>query len=461
MRVRFAPSPTGYFHVGGARTAFYNWMMVQKAGGSFILRIEDTDAERNREEWVDGICEALRWLGITWDEGPIRQSERIDLYLEAAARLYIQGKAYYCNCTRDEIDARNKDRGAKPGYDGFCRDRALTKDSGGALRFRVPLPGSTRFDDLVRGEVVFDHQNLEDFILVKSSGAPLFVLANVVDDIDMRISHVIRAEEHLPNTPKAHLLFEALEAEVPQFGHVPVLVNAKRQKLSKRRDRVAVEDYRNQGYLADAMLNYLALLGWSPKDDREFMSVGEMIQAFDMKNVGHSPSFFDEKKLAHFNGVYIRRLTDLEFLDFALPYVAAMPWWRDTLKNRERLSEILPFAKERVAILSEVPELVRPIFEETLSLDQEAFSKDVASNPNANLILETVMIKLTNMPSFDHDSIEAVLRQTSEELEIPLRKLQAPLRVVTTGSRVGLPLFETWVAIGREITLARISNALK
>ncbi len=426
-----------------------------------MLRIEDTDAERNREEWVDGICDALSWLGITWDEGPFRQSERLSLYANAAEDLFNRQKAYYCTCTRDEIDARTTGIGRKPGYDGHCRDSNLGPSSGGALRFKVPTPGETRFVDLVRGEVVFDNQNLEDFILVKSNGAPLFVLANVVDDIDMGITHVIRAEEHLPNTPKSYMVFEALGGAIPQFGHVPVLVNEKRQKLSKRRDRVAVEDYRKQGFLAPAMLNYLALLGWSPKDDREFMTVEEMILQFDINNVGHSPSFFDEKKLLHFNGVYIRNLSEEDFFNYSLPYVQSMSWWIDTDLNRATLKSSLPLAKERIAILSEVPELVRPIFEEPLSFLPNVRENELLANPMADEILQRVKLGILGLGKYSHDEMEEMLRGLSVEFSIPLRKLQAPLRAATTGAKVGMPLFETLIHIGKEKTIARIDDAIR
>lgn len=423
-----------------------------------MLRIEDTDAERNREEWVDGIQDALSWLGITWDEGPYRQSERMDLYSEAVKSLYAKGAAYYCACSRDEVDARNKAAGAKPGYDRYCRDLGLGPDSGGALRFRIPLPGSTSFLDLVRGEVTFDHENIEDFILVKSSGAPLFVLANVVDDIDMGITHVVRAEEHLPNTPKSILLFQALDAQLPTFGHLPVLVNEKRQKLSKRRDRVAVEDYRNLGYLAPAMINYLALLGWSPKDDREFMTVEEMIGTFDIANIGHSPSFFDEKKMAYFNGVYIRALADEAFVKECLGFLAVSPWWHGTDAQMASFTRLAPLAKERVAVLSEVNELLRPIFEVELTYDSAAVEKEIVNSANASVILAEVKDLIASLESFDASSLEAMARAYAEASGIALRRIQAPLRVATTGSKVGLPLFETWQEIGRVQLLDRIAR---
>ena len=293
VRVRFAPSPTGYFHVGSARTALYNWFFARGHEGAFILRIEDTDAERNREEWVGGILSALTWLGIDWDEGPYRQSERGQVYQEVLDELWSKGHLYACDCTREVVLERTKDN-ATPGYDGFCRDRGLERRAGRALRFRVPREGVTVVEDLIRGEVRFSNSTIDDFVVAKSNGDPLFVLAVVADDRDMRISHVIRAEEHLPTTPKAVLIWEALGVEelpLPVFAHLPVLVNEKRQKISKRRDRVAIEDYRSQGFLPEPMVNYLALLGWSPGDGREFFSLNELVAEFDLSNVNHSPAY--------------------------------------------------------------------------------------------------------------------------------------------------------------------------
>ncbi|MDA8116472.1 MAG: glutamate--tRNA ligase family protein, partial [Actinomycetota bacterium] len=290
------------------------------------------------------------------------------------------------------------------------------------------------------------------------SGAPLFVLANVVDDIDMGITHVVRAEEHLPNTPKSILVFKALGADLPAFGHVPVLVNEKRQKLSKRRDRVAVEDYRNLGYLAPAMINYLALLGWSPKDGREFMTVEEMTAAFDIGSVGHSPSFFDEKKMAHFNGVYIRALSDEDFLKESIPFLERSPWWTGDEEQVAVYRRLAPLVRERVAVLSEVAALVRPVFEHELSLVEEDVQKEISSNSTAEQTLSEVRKLLEGLESFEPALLEAVVRGYAEERGLALRKIQAPLRVATTGSRVGLPLFETWSEIGRDGVLARLAR---
>ncbi len=315
-RYRFAPSPTGFFHVGGARTALYNWALALRTGGTFVLRIEDTDESRNSPEWTQGIIDALSWLGIDSQsprfEGPYFQSQNAELHIAAAMKLHAAGKAYWCDLTADQIQERAKASG-KQGYDGYSRDRGLAGGPGHVLRFRVP-EGATVVSDLVRGEVEFANDTIEDFVLLRSNGSPMFLLANVVDDIEMRITHVVRAEEHLPNTPKQQMLWEALGATPPIWAHVPVLVNEQRKKLSKRRDKVALEQYREEGILPDAMINYLMTLGWAPAGDTEIVPWSSMVEEFRLEDVNHSPAFFDIKKLASFNGDYIRALSLNEFI---------------------------------------------------------------------------------------------------------------------------------------------------
>jgi glutamyl-tRNA synthetase len=324
VRVRFAPSPTGIFHVGGARSALHNWVVAKQQGGKFVLRIEDTDASRNRPEWTDGILAALAWLGIDSHddtfEGPYFQSQNADAQVAAARRLHAEGRAYYCDCTRDDIVARHD--ASFRGYDGFCRERGLEAAPGRALRFRTPDEGTTVVDDVVRGKPEFENATIEDFVLLRGDGSVLFLLANVVDDISQEISHVIRAEEHLPNTPKQQLLWEALGQAPPVWAHVPVIVNEKRQKLSKRRDKVALEMYRDEGYLAPAMRNYLMLLGWAPSGDREIVPWDVIEAEFRLQDVNPSPAFFDEKKLRAFNGEYIRELPTKEFVKACTPWLA-------------------------------------------------------------------------------------------------------------------------------------------
>ena len=460
VRVRFAPSPTGYFHVGGARTALHNWLFARRAGGKFVLRIEDTDRERSHPDWTDGILSSLEWLGITWDEGPYLQSERRELYEETARRLYETGYAYACECVREQIDERTKDNPI-PGYDGYCRERALTPGPGRVLRFRVPDEGVTVVHDAVRGDVEFANSTIEDFVLVKSNGDPLFVLAVVVDDMDMGITHVIRAEEHLPTTPKAVLVWEALGGPpLPVFAHLPVLVNEKRQKLSKRRDRVAVEDYRDQGYLPEAMRNYLALLGWGPPDQREILTVAEMIDEFRLEDVNVSPAFFDEKRLAHFNGVYIRALGVDDFVGRVRRHLGAktVPW-PTAAYDEEQVVRLAPLIQERVATLDEVIGYVEFLFDEPFVVDPTSFDKAVRRDDGARMILEQARNGFRDGP-WTVDALRATLATVAEHAERKLGKAQAPVRVATMGSSVGLPLFESLEVLGRERTLSRINAAL-
>lgn len=460
VRVRFAPSPTGFFHVGGARTALYNWLVARQNHGAFVLRIEDTDRDRSEDQWTTGIVNALSWLGIDWDEGPFHQSERRALYDSAVERLISGGLVYACDCTREAIEERTKSN-AKPGYDGFCRDRGLEPGPGRALRFRVPDSGTTVVHDLVRGDVEFANDSIEDFVIVKSNGDPLYVLAVVVDDIDMGITHIIRAEEHLPTTPKAILIWQSLgDVPLPAFAHLPVLVNEKRQKLSKRRDRVAVEDYRDLGYLPEAMLNYLCLLGWGPKDERELITVDEMIAEFDLSDVNKSPAFFDEKRLAHFNGLYIRALASEDFIERALPFVTGKhARWPEQRFDRALFEELAPLIQERIATLGEIANYVAFLFAEPYVVDETAFEKAVLRDDLALTILESAREAYADA-EFVADNLKQILISIGEQHERKLAKTQAPVRVATMGSAVGLPLFESLVALGRDKVLKRLDSAI-
>ena len=460
VRVRFAPSPTGFFHVGGARTALYNWLVARQNHGSFLLRIEDTDRDRSEDQWTDGIVNALSWLGITWDEGPFHQSERHALYNAAVAKLLASGHVYACECTRAEIDERTKER-KTPGYDGYCRDRNLEPGPGRALRFRVPDVGITTVHDLVRGDVEFANATIEDFVIVKSNGDPLYVLAVVVDDIDMAITHIIRAEEHLPTTPKAILIWQALgDTPLPVFAHLPVLVNERRQKLSKRRDRVAVEDYRDLGYLPEAMINYLCLLGWAPPDGRELLTIEEMVSEFRLEEVNRSPAFFDQKRLDHFNGLYIRALTLEEFVRRATPFLSGdqVPWQPGHFDST-RFLELAPLVQERITTLGEIPNYLKFLFVDPLVIDEAVFEKAIRTDERALEILRSTRNAFVNTP-FDHGSLKDALIAIGERLDRKLSKTQAPVRVATMGSPVGLPLFESLVVLGRSTVLARIDDAI-
>jgi len=463
VRVRIAPSPTGYFHVGGARTALYNWCFARRHNGVFILRIEDTDSERNKEEWVDGIGSALGWLGIDWDEGPYRQSQRREHYQAATDELWSKGHLYACDCTRETVLERTK-ANVTPGYDGFCRDRGLARQPGRALRFRVPHDGVTVVTDVIRGEVRFANSTIDDFVVAKSNGDPLFVLAGVVDDREMRISHVIRAEEHLPTTPKAVLVWQALGTGVlplPTYAHLPVLVNEKRQKISKRRDRVAVEDYRAQGFLPEAMVNYLALLGWSPGDGREFFSLEELVDQFDLSNVNHSPAFFDERKLLHFNGVYLRGLTVENFIARCRQWAAEdAPGNVVAEFEAPEFVRLAPLVQERAATLSEAASLVEFLFVVDFAVEQESFEKAIVGDPDAGAILVEAHDRLASC-SFDAVSLKVEISELGDKRGRKLGKVQAPIRAAVLGRSVGLPLFESLEVLGRERVLQRIDAAME
>jgi glutamyl-tRNA synthetase len=459
-RVRFAPSPTGFLHVGSARAALYNWLYARHTGGTFVLRIEDTDTERNREEWADGILSSLSWLGMDPDEGPYRQSERTDAYQAAIDTLWDAGALYACECTREEIDTRTK-ANATPGYDGFCRDRRLLR-AGRALRFRVPPDGTTVVHDLIRGDVAFANASIDDFVVVKSSGAPLFVLANVVDDVAMRITHVIRGEDLLPSTPKGLLLWSALEgpdATLPAFAHLPLLVNERRQKLSKRRDDVAVESYRERGYLADAMRNYLALLGWSDPEGREILSVPDMVQEFDLAAVNHAPAFFDLKKLEWMNKEYLRAMSVDDFVVAAAPWLAPdrVPWPPECF-DEAVFRTMAPLVQERIGVLSEVPAMVDFLFLERPLMD-EASWESVARDDTAPAVLDAAVAIYETCP-WTAESLHGATQHLADELGRKLNKVQAPIRVAVTGRRVGPPLFQSLEVLGREAVLERLRLAL-
>ncbi|MFT3853739.1 MAG: glutamate--tRNA ligase [Ilumatobacteraceae bacterium] len=456
-RFRIAPSPTGFFHVGGARTALYNWALARRLGGTFVLRIEDTDEARNRPEWTQGIVDALAWIGISADdpafEGPYFQSSNAELHVAAAQRLYESGHAYWCDMAGEEIQARAKEEG-RPGYGGWSRDRGLGPGPGRALRFRVPA-GTTVVDDVVRGEVSFANETLEDFVLLRGNGTPVFILANVVDDVEMHISHVIRAEEHLPNTPKQQLLWEALGHRPPVWAHAPVVVNEQRKKLSKRRDKVALEGYRDEGYLADAMVNYLMTLGWAPKGDTEIVPWSTIERDFRLEDVTHSPAFFDIKKLKAFNGEYIRMLTVDEFVEACRPFLHgdAVPWPAERF-DAGVFAAIAPLLQTRVATLGEVPAMVDFLFLESPVLDEAAATKSLGGAGRD--VLHAAIDAFAALPEWGAEALKGALESTGESFGLKLGKAQAPVRVAVTGRSVGPPLFESLELLGRDETLRRM-----
>ena len=446
-RVRIAPSPTGYFHVGTGRTALFNWMFARREGGTFVLRIEDTDTARNRPEHVEGILSSLRWLGLDWDEGPYLQSERGELYRQAISALVECGAVYACDCTAAQIQQRARERGGPPGYDGFCRDRGLDAGDSLMLRFKTPREGTLQFMDLVRGDPTFPLAAIEDFGVRKSNGEPLFILANVVDDADMAITHVVRGEDHTSNTPKYALLWEALGyGELPVFAHLPLINNAQGKKLSKRRDKVAVEDFRDDGYLAEAMVNYLALLGWSPGDDREILGLDEMVEAFRLEDVKSAPAIFDERKLAAVNSHYLRGLPEAEFVERSQEWL------------RSRWAPLAPLVQERVRTFAEVYTMADFAYRPEPVVDQVEWRKAVRKNAKFGEVLEAA-IETLSVATWDVEGIHQALSSAGEKVGVAnLRDAQAPVRLAVMGRPVGPPLMEGIEVLGRDRTLSRLRS---
>jgi glutamyl-tRNA synthetase len=450
------------FHVGGTRSALQNWIYAKQHDGVFVLRIEDTDAARNRPEWTEGILAALDWIGIERGgyEGPHFQSHNAQAHRAAAEKLHTAGQAYYCDCTRDLVKARTGSQHA--GYDGFCRERGLGPGPGRALRFRTPDTGVTVVHDLVRGEPTFENDKLEDFVIARADGSAVFLLANVVDDTVQGITHVIRAEEHLPNTPKQQLLWTALGHEPPIWAHVPVVVNEKRQKLSKRRDKVALEAYRDEGYLAATMRNYLMLLGWAPANDREIVPWSVIEDEFRLENVNPSPAFFDEKKLRAFNGEYIRALSVDGFIEACQPWLTGTatipaPPWQPERFDPALFAAVAPFAQTRVAVLSEIVPNVDFLFLDEPAFDDAAWAK--AMKEGAADLLDDAARAYEAQTDWSAEALKNTLEEVGAARGLKLGKAQAPVRVAVTGRSVGLPLFESLAVLGRERTLARIRAA--
>jgi glutamyl-tRNA synthetase len=462
-RLRFAPSPTGYLHVGGARTVLFNWLHARRHDGEMLLRIEDTDTERNRPELTDNILEMLDWLGLGWDGEPVHQSDNLDRHRACADQLLEVGRAYFCDCAPEQVQARAKDRGGPPGYDGHCRERGLDAGPGRALRFLTPGEGVTRFADLVRGDVEFDNAKLEDFVLLRSNGVPTFLLANAVDDADMAITHVVRGEEHVNGTPKYLLIGDALGLDHhPVFAHLPVLVNEQRRKLSKRRDSVSVAEFRDQGYLPEAMVNYMALLGWGPKDGTEIRPLREIVEQFRLEDVTPSPAFFDVKKLQAFNADYIRALVPDDFVDRARPFLT------HGAETERVLGPIASLVQERVRLLIEVEPMVSFLLDQPLVIDDASWQKEVGKHPQPTEVLSGAAEGFSALATWDPAGIESVVAGLAQRLGFVddegrprIGKVQGPIRVATTGRRVGPPLWESLEVLGRDRTVERLRAALE
>ncbi|MER7118414.1 glutamate--tRNA ligase [Streptomyces goshikiensis] len=445
------------FHVGGARSALFNWVIARQQEGIFVLRIEDTDEARNRPEWVEGIISALAAIGISTSdrafEGPYFQSANAEAQRAAALRLHGEGKAYYCDCTREELVARTGSQHL--GYDGHCRRRGLEHAEGRALRFETPDEGATVVDDVVRGHTEFPNSALEDFVIARGNGSPVFILANAVDDIREGITHVVRGEEHLSNTPKQQLLWEALGTPPPVWAHLPVIVNEKRQKLSKRRDKVALEDYLAEGYLPEALVNYLMLLGWGPSDDVEVRPFAELEKLFRLEDVNKASAFFDVKKLSSFNGDYVRALSEEDFALACQPWLSGdvAPWDPDAF-DESVWKMVAPYAQTRITVLSEITNYVDWLFLDVPARDEASWAK--AMKPGADAVVAAARERWAALETWTAEGLHTSLEEVATGLGLKLGKAQAPVRVAVTGRTVGLPLFESVEILGRERTLARL-----
>ena len=479
IRVRFAPSPTGDLHVGNIRTALFDWAYARHTGGKFIFRIEDTDTARVTDEYIAAALDTLRWLGLEWDEGPevggdygpYLQSQRLDIYAEWAQKFLEQGDAYHCYCTSAELEARREAQRAAneaPGYDGQCRNLtpeqvASYKAEGREAVVRMRMPdGSTTFVDAIRGEVSFEHKFVPDFVLVRGDGSPLYTLAVAVDDIMMKVSHVLRGEDLLSSTPRQIRVYQAMGValeDYPTFAHLPFVMGQDNAKLSKRNGEVSIAWYRDAGFLPEAICNYLVLLGWSPGDDRENITMKELTELFTVERVNSSPARFDMKKLEAINGDKIRALTIDEFLMWALPFLMRAKVITGTDTEIALVKSALPIIQERITRLSEVPAMLKFLFATNFSVEAESLPKvvDAASKD----VLKRSLAELTPLTTWTHDTIEAALRASLiEELGLKPRIAFGSVRIAVTGSTVSPPLFESMELLGKEATLQRISAAL-
>ena len=470
VRVRFAPSPTGSLHVGGARTALFNWLFARGQGGRFILRIEDTDRERSSPEMVDDILGALRWLGLDWDEGPFLQSERLDRYRQAADRLLNGNRAYRCFCSTAELAAKRQAASAsgKPWkYDGVCRDlppdRVRERRSRGlpsVVRFRGTSDGEIAFEDRIFGRIAHRTEQIEDFVLVRSDGMPTYHLGVVLDDLDMKISHVIRGADHISNTPKQILLYQALERPVPVFAHLPLILGPDRTRLSKRHGATAVTTYRDQGYLPSPFCNFLALLGWSPKSEAELLSIDELIQQFSLKGVNKSNAVFDLEKLAWFNSRHLRNAPAEKLLPLIRAELKREGLWKEEFDSSARpwLLQVINLLKQRVRMASDFATQGRAFFTDDFEIEDKARRKFL-KHEALPLLMPELAARLQSLPVFGLEEVESSLRAFAAEKGVKAGLLINAARALLTGKAVAPGIFEVMAALGQERTVARLSAA--
>jgi glutamyl-tRNA synthetase len=457
LRVRFAPSPTGYLHVGGARTALFNWLLAKSKGGTFILRIEDTDVERSTKESVDAILEGMKWLGLEWDEGPFYQSDSFPLYKEHVQKLLDAGKAYKCYCTSEELEAKRNlamQEGRKPKYDGTCRERVDQPDGQPCVvRFRAPQGGVTAFDDLIKGTITFPNEELDDLIIQRTDGTPTYNFCVVIDDASMHITTVIRGDDHVNNTPRQIQLYQALGFPVPQFAHVPMILGSDKARLSKRHGATSVIAYRDMGYLPEALMNYLVRLGWSNGDD-EIFSREEMIQKFDISNVGRSASVFNTEKLNWLNAHYIKNGDPERLADLLLPHLSARGV---TTLNGPDLMAVVCTLQERAQTLEEMAERAVFYYNAPVSYDEAALAK--FDKEQLLAVFSAVMEKLSKVTDADVSAIDVIFKALCSEKGWKMGQVGQPIRIALSGGTQAPGIGEIVVTLGIEETAKRIQKA--
>jgi glutamyl-tRNA synthetase len=479
VRVRFAPSPTGFPHVGNIRTAMFNWLMARHTGGRLILRIEDTDVTRKVEGAVEAIMDGLRWLGLDWDEGPdvggdhgpYYQSQRVEMYRQAAERLVAQGDAYYCYCSSERLEEMRKEqvrRKQQVGYDRHCRDLSnkerAEKEAEGiqpVVRFKTPLEGQRRFKDLIYGDVIFEYNTIDDFVLLKSDGYPTYHLANVVDDHAMEISHVIRAEEWISSVPRHLLIYEVLGLESPLYVHHPMILGPDRTKLSKRHGAVSILDYREQGYLPETMFNFLSLIGWSLDDKTEIMTREELVENFSLERIGRTGAIFNKDKLDWMNGVYIRGLAVEDLANRVLPFLEkGLPKEVKRPLDTYYVRKMMPLVQERINTLAEAATYADFFFIDTPEYEASMLLDKKMTRETSLEALKAAKERLSSLEGFDHDLLEDALRPLASDLGLKTGQLFSLLRAATTGRTATPPLFETMEVLGKERCLKRIGVAV-
>ncbi|AKM82103.1 TPA: glutamate--tRNA ligase [Candidatus Berkelbacteria bacterium] len=488
VRTRIAPSPTGLFHFGSARTALFNWLFAKKHDGRFILRIEDTDRERSTEEYELDAEGALSWLGLGWDEGPetpdlygpYRQSERLPIYERFAKKMVEDGFAYYCYCTQEELDKERKELEEKklpPKYSGRCRnlskedaDKCKAEGRKPAIRFKVPENKTIKWKDLIHGPMEFDSNLIGDFVIVKPNGDPIFLISNIVDDAEMKISHVVRGDDHLANTPKQLMLADAMNLPVPEYGHLPMILNPDRTKMSKRKNPTSItHDFRDEGYLPEAVINFMAFLGWTParsasstadaggpKINKEFFTLDELVGEFDFSQVGKSPAVFDVEKLNFYNGYYIRQMELGELAKRCLPYMEKASLVK---KEDEKLLDVIGLVQERMKKLSEAPALTEFFFKKP-EYDAELLIAKKSTKEITLKALEESYKVLTEEVDFTRDSIEQLLRAMAENIGVSAGEVLWPIRVALSGKAASPGTFELISFFGKNETLERIKTAI-